>query len=171
MSARESATVEPLLEQWFVEDLDDVTGSATLRLLRSQRGGGVWVPLHRSGRQVEEVCIVGEIPREGAGAIARWMGLYDRAEQLRRAAALHHDPCVRREVRKAIESLFLYEHQMLPHARRQARERLWLRDHASPLPPEATREKWTLCRCQPCMGDRVGICSRQPQFPLLQESA
>ena len=166
MSSRERTS----LERWFVEDLDDMAGVVTVRMLRSQQGGGVWVPVHRGRQQWEEVCIVGETPREGAGAIARWMGLYDRADQLRRTTTLE-DPCMRRQVRKAIESFFLYEHQMLPHARRQARERLWLRDHTEPLPPQATRAEWGLCRCQPCTDSRARIHSRQPLVLLLQETA
>jgi len=170
MSLRDHSTLETTLECWFVEDVDDVAGPATLRLLRSQRGGGTWIPVHGGGHQAEEVYIVGETPREGTGAIARWMGLYDRAEQLRRTAA-QQDPCVRRQVLKAIESLFLYEHQMLPHARRQARERLWLRDQTTPLPPEGTREEWGLCHCRPCTDHRARTHSRQPRSLLLQETA
>jgi hypothetical protein len=101
-----------------------------------------------------EVHTVSETPVEGAGAVARWVALLDRAEQLRRDSPSDH-PTVERQIARAIESLFLYEHQMLPAARRQARAYLWRRDRTEPLPPSQQRAEWERCRCRKCLLARL----------------
>jgi len=79
---------------------------------------------------------VSETPIEGPGAIARWVALLDRAEVLQHEHDVDHPhPTLQRQIARAIDSLFLYEHQMLPGARRDAREYLWQRDRGEPLPP------------------------------------
>src|SRR5262249_6813423 len=75
----------------------------------------------------------GETPTEGAGAVARWMALHDRARDLR-AAVLPGDRVGMRQVRQAVRSLFLYEHQLTTKTRRRARTDLWQRDWSGPLP-------------------------------------
>jgi hypothetical protein len=101
-----------------------------------------------------EVYTVNETPVEGAGAVDRWIALLDRAEQLRRDSRSDH-PTVERQIARAIESLFLYEHQMLPAARRQARAYLWQRDRTEPLPPSQQRTEWERCRCRKCLLARL----------------
>jgi hypothetical protein len=101
----------------------------------------------------------------GAGAVRRWLALYDRATWLM-GEPDPHDPRPQRTASKAIDSLFRYEHQMTPRARRNAREALWQRDRpGEPLPttvPHAThkgpagchctqcRAGWERCRCTAC---------------------
>jgi hypothetical protein len=106
------------------------------------------VPLER------EVHTVSETPVEGSGAVARWVALLDRAEYLRRDSSSDH-PTLERQVARAIDSLFLYEHQVLPAARRQAREYLWQRDRAEPMPPPQQRAEWVRCRCRRCLLARL----------------
>src|SRR5215470_16579757 len=62
----------------------------------------------------------GETPVEGQGAVTRWLALHDCARQLR-AALQPWDGVGTRQAQRAIRSLFLYEHQLTPKARRQAR--------------------------------------------------
>lgn len=89
----------------------------------------------------------GETPIEGQGAVARWLALHARARQLR-AALPPGDDVGEHQARRAIRSLFLYEHQLTAKARRQARTALWRRDRAEPLPNFAERSRWARCRCQ-----------------------
>jgi hypothetical protein len=87
----------------------------------------------------------------GEGAVARWVALHDRARELR--AALHPgDGVGARQVRRAIRSLFLYEHVLTPKTRRQARTFLWCRDRGDRLPPFVVRVGWSRCRCARCHG-------------------
>jgi len=103
-----------------------------------------------------EVHLVSETPVEGPGAIARWVALLDRAEALQQEHdADHPHPTHQRQVARAIDSLFLYEHQMLPAARREAREYLWQRDRAEPLPPPEVHAEWEWCRCRRCLLARI----------------
>jgi hypothetical protein len=53
-------------------------------------------------------------------------------------------------VQRAIRSLFLYEHQLTPKGRRQARTFLWRRDRVEGLPAFAGRTRWARCRCPQC---------------------
>jgi hypothetical protein len=101
----------------------------------------------------------GETPIEGKGAVARWVALYDRVRDLQ-AALRPGDGVGERQVQRAIRSLFLYEHQLLPTTRRQARTFLWRRDRAEGLPAFAERARWTHCRCSQCQllsQPRVGL--------------
>ncbi len=91
----------------------------------------------------------GETPNEGAGAVARWIALHDQARSLR-AALRSGDGVGARQVQRAIRSLFLYEHQLTPTTRRQARTVLWQRDGDARLPPFVERARWTRCRCVQC---------------------
>jgi hypothetical protein len=101
-----------------------------------------------------EVHTVSETPIEGSGAVARWVALLDRAEHLRQDSPSDH-PTVERQIARAIDSLFRYEHQMVPATRRQAREYLWQRDRAEPLPPPQQRTEWQRCRCRKCLLARL----------------
>lgn len=93
-----------------------------------------------------------ETPEAGPGAIARWIALLDQAETIRRTANPRH-PTAQQQVSRAIDSLLLYEHQMVPHTRQTARERLWRRDRPNePLPKD--RQEWERCRCMPCVQAR-----------------
>jgi len=110
-----------------------------------------------SAPREREVHLVSETPIEGPGAIARWIALLDRAEGMQQHAhdADHPHPTLQRQIARAIDSLFLYEHQMLPAARRAAREVLWQRDRAEPLPSEAICAAWVQCRCRRCLLARL----------------
>ncbi len=91
----------------------------------------------------------GETPIEGAGAVARWVALHDRARALR-AALRRGDGVGACQVQRAIRSLFLYEHQLTSRTRRQARTTLWRRECADGLPAFAERARWSRCRCTGC---------------------
>jgi hypothetical protein len=102
----------------------------------------------------QEVHIVSETPVEGPGAVARWVALLDRAEHLQQDNPSDH-PTVQRQIARAIDSLFLYEHQMLPAARREAREYVWRRDRTESLPAPQLRTAWEQCRCRTCLLARL----------------
>jgi hypothetical protein len=112
-----------------------------------------------SAPREREVHLVSETPIEGPGAIARWIALLDRAEDMQQhahdAEHPHLHSTLQRQIARAIDSLFLYEHQMLPAARREARESLWQRDRAEPLPPSDVRAQWEWCRCRRCLLARI----------------
>lgn len=109
---------------------------------------GTRLPTPRGGRAV------GETPVLGVGAVARWLALHDRAAALR-AGVASGDVCAAFQARRAIRSLFLYEHQLTGRTRRQARTALWRRDRAArPLPPFAERARWAACRCPRCQAER-----------------
>ena len=103
-----------------------------------------------------------------AAAIARWIALLDRAEQLHRTAD-GRDPQARRQVDAAIHSLFAFEHILTATQRRLARERLWQRDKAEPLPAADRRQEWEHCRCRTCHVDR--ILARHPSILVPSASA
>jgi len=107
-----------------------------------------------------------QAPQDGSGAVRRWIALLDAAE-----AAIYRvdpaDPVAQRSAGRRIESLFLFEHQMTPEARRLAREAVWRRDHPSVslpgrlhLPTVAPAEpgcvcatcrlRWERCNCRAC---------------------
>ena len=120
--------------------------------VRAQIG---WLRLVPAPRE-REVHLVSETPVEGPGAIAHWVALLDRADALQHEHdADHPRPTLQRQIARAIDSLFLYEHQMLPAARREARESLWQRDRAEPLPPPDVRAQWEWCRCRRCLLARI----------------
>jgi hypothetical protein len=91
----------------------------------------------------------GETPVEGEEAVARWIALHDRARELR-TNLRPGDGVGEQQVRRAIRSLFLYEHQLTPKTRRQARTALWRRERAEALPAFAERARWARCRCMRC---------------------
>ena len=78
----------------------------------------------------------GGTPRVGPGAVQRWVDLLDAAER-GLCWADPHDANAQRTAGRRIESLFLYEHQMTPPARRRARETVWSRHHPGQYLPEA----------------------------------
>ena len=93
-----------------------------------------------------------ETPVDGPGAVENWLGLVDHAQALQAqalaASPLH--PVLERTARRALRSVLLYEHQITPRARRQARQTLWRRQHTGPLPPIEVLLKWEQCHCLPC---------------------
>jgi hypothetical protein len=92
---------------------------------------------------------LGETPTDGEEAAERWLDLYDHAVELR-AQLRPGDVVQTRNVRRALRSVLLYEHQITPKARRLARLALWSRTHSGPLPPFAVRVRWGQCQCARC---------------------
>lgn len=115
-----------------------------LDLQKTLRDGLVKIePVPSAGIYTEET------PVEGRGAISRWLALHDRAKELGKVLRPGDD--VRgRQGRRAVCSLFLYEHQLTAATRRKAREALWRRDRTDTLPDFATRARWSRCRCGRC---------------------
>ena len=127
--------------------LDDQRVTDLLRFI--QRGAvGLSLPSQRQG------AYPGETPYEGAGAAARWLALHDRAVELR-AALRPGDVVAERTVRRALRSVLLYEHQITPKTRRQARTELWRRAHNGPLPSFAVRSQWARCHCAHCQASNT----------------
>ncbi len=93
-------------------------------------------------------------PTDGTEAIATWAALLDRAETAMQSGDLD-DPYAQRTASRLLDSVYLFEHQMSPEARRLAREFVWLRDHDEPLPPVAERLHWERCLCRGCLVERV----------------
>jgi hypothetical protein len=113
--------------------------------------------------------VSGETPIWGTGAVRRWVDLLDRAEALI-GDADHENRFAQRTAARALASLFLYEHQMTPHARRRAREYVWRRDHSSQsLPAWPSRQEWERCRCRRCLLART--LGRSSAIPLAREVA
>jgi hypothetical protein len=98
-----------------------------------------------------------ETPLDGPGAVANWLGLVDHAQALQAEALapklLH--PVLEQQARRALRSVLLYEHQITPRARRQARQSLWRRQDTGPLPPLEVLLKWERCQCLPCQQARA----------------
>jgi hypothetical protein len=123
--------------------VEDLRASELLCLVRTGVLTGAFVPAPPSG-------YVGDTPVEGAAARARWLALYDRAVALR-AAWQPGDIVGERQVRRALRSVQLYEHQLSGQTRRQARTDLWRRDRSDEeLPPFVKRVRWARCRCGQC---------------------
>jgi hypothetical protein len=122
--------------------LDDLSRTEVRRLLGPHLVHVALPPPHRS-------VYPGETPVEGAGAVARWVALYDRARDLQRDLA-PGDGVRARQAQRALRSLILYEHQLTPTTRRQARTVLWQRERAGELPGFAVRVRWTRCHCAQC---------------------
>jgi hypothetical protein len=123
--------------------VEDLRASELVRLVRTGALTGAYVPTFTSS-------YVGDTPVEGAGARARWLALHDRAVALR-AALRPGDIVGERQVRRALRSVLLYEHQLSGQTRRQARTDLWRRDRSDePLPPFVERVRWARCRCGQC---------------------
>jgi len=93
-----------------------------------------------------------ETPVDGPGAVENWLGLVVHAQVLQAQALavnpLH--PVLERTARRALRSVLLYEHQITPRARRQARQTLWRRQHTGPLPALEVLPKWERCQCPQC---------------------
>jgi hypothetical protein len=116
----------------------------------------------------EGVAMPGETPIWGTGAIRRWVDLLDRAEALI-GDADHENPLAQRIAGRALASLFLYEHQMTPRARR-ACEYVWRRDRCGQLLPEwLSRQEWERCRCRRCLLERTH--GRSSVIPLASKVA
>jgi hypothetical protein len=98
-----------------------------------------------------------ETPLDGPGAVTNWLGLVDHAQtvQAQALAASPLHPVLERQVCRALGSVLLYEHQITPRARRQARQTLWRRQHAGPLPLLEVLLKWEKCQCLPCQHARA----------------
>jgi len=148
-----------------IED-DGFVGELLLKLIDGQGIGAA--PLGGdSGTSNEDE----ETPTTGPGAIARWIGLVDHAVaargELERAMTPH--PCTEKRVCRAVRSVFLYEHQMAPGTRRRAREVLWRRSFALPLPSLRERALWERCRCSRC-GPRAAT-SRPRRDPLTEPAS
>jgi hypothetical protein len=92
---------------------------------------------------------LGETPTDGEEAAERWLDLHDHAVELR-AQLRRGDVVQTRNVRRALRSVLLYEHQITPRARRLARLALWSRTHSGPLPPFSVRVRWGQCQCARC---------------------
>ena len=108
----------------------------------------------------------GETPTDGTLAIATWVALLDRAEAAMDASA-DDAQYSQRTASRYLDSLYLYEHQMTPLARRLAREYVWLRDRDEPLPLDAERlATWERCQCRRCCIGR--ICQRPRVAALFQ---
>jgi len=123
--------------------VEDLRASELLRLVHAGALTGAYVPTPHSD-------YVGDTPVEGAGARARWLALYDRAVALR-TVWQPGDVVGERQVRRALRSVQLYEHQLSGQTRRQARTDLWHRDRSDePLPPFVERVRWARCRCGQC---------------------
>jgi hypothetical protein len=123
--------------------VEDLRASELLRLVHTGALTGAYVPTLTSS-------YVGDTPVDGEGARARWLGLHDRAVALR-AALQPGDIVGERQVRRALRSVLLYEHQLSGQTRRQTRTELWRRDRSEePLPPFVERVRWARCRCGQC---------------------
>jgi hypothetical protein len=92
---------------------------------------------------------LGETPTDGEEAAERWLELHDHAVELR-AQLRPADIVKTKNVRRALRSVLLYEHQITPKARRLARLALWSRTHSGPLPPFSVRVRWGQCQCARC---------------------
>jgi hypothetical protein len=103
------------------DDLNGLPATITRRLIHEDRLYVVTPVPH----QFE---YVGETPCEGEGAVTRWLDLYDRALQLRtELQAL--DLVATRTALRAVNSLFLYEHQLTAKTRYRVRRALWHREY------------------------------------------
>src|SRR5262249_27847096 len=99
----------------------------------------------------------------------RWVALHDRARDLR-AALRPGDLVDERQVRRAIRSLFLYEHQLTPKTRRQARTCLWHRERPNhPLASFVARIGWSRCRCARCQSPTAAEVGSMGVAPALRE--
>jgi hypothetical protein len=98
-----------------------------------------------------------ETPLDGPGALEDWLGLVDHAQalQAQALAATPVHPVLERTARRALRSVLLYEHQITPRARRQARQALWRRQHTGSLPSLEVLLKWEQCQCLPCQQARA----------------
>lgn len=115
-------------------------------LLERVAGGEL---LHPDAAAPQRAASPGETPTEGAGAVARWIALHDRARALQ-SSMKANDIVAAHQVQRAVRSLFLYEHQLTAKTRRRARTALWQRDQRSPLPTFVGRAQWATCRCPRC---------------------
>lgn len=105
--------------------------------------------LRRAATAPYPVEYLGETPTDGEEAAERWLDLHDHAVELR-AKMCPSDVVQTKNVRRALRSVWLYEHQITPKARRLARLTLWSRTHSGPLPPFSVRVRWGQCQCARC---------------------
>ncbi len=98
-----------------------------------------------------------ETPVDGPRAVENWLGLVDHAQalQARALASSPLHPVLERQARRALRSVLLYEHEITPRTRRQARQALWRRQHTGPLPPLEVILTWEKCQCLPCQHART----------------
>jgi hypothetical protein len=143
----------------------------TLERFRERAEAGLLVvslPGDRPTRHTRQSDQDSETPTDGTEAVECWVGLLDRAESLM-GAVDWDNPYVQRTARRALDSLYRYEHEMTPTARRLAREFVWLRDRDAPLPPAEERVGWERCRCRACMVERIlgqpSIARMLPRVP------
>jgi hypothetical protein len=133
-------------------------------------------------------AVASDPPIEGRAAVRRWVKLLDRAEVALREAD-PNDPCAHRNAHRLLDSLLLYEHQLTPQTRRQAREYVWRRDHPDePLPTQPAhlpgegpperlcycplcRTTWEACGCRSCRLRRLrGTHALSPSGPASVEA-
>lgn len=110
-----------------------------------------------------------ETPADGPGAAENWLGLVDHAQalQAQAPAAQPLHPVLEHQARRALRSVLLYEHQITPRARRQARQALWRRQHTGPLPPLEVLLTWERCQCLPCQRARAVMPGVEPAPALV----
>lgn len=114
----------------------------------------------------QEVRTVAETPTYGRGAVTRWLDLHDAAVRLR-AGVKPGDTYADKHARRAIASLFRYEHQLTSETRRKAREALWQRDRDEPFPALDERQHaWKRCRCPLCMQVYTSESGTVPQVVI-----
>lgn len=125
---------------------------ATLREIHNRADAGLLTVTYPGEGQRRSHT--GNPPTDGTEAITTWVALLDRAETAMQSGD-QDDLYVQRTASRLLDSVYLYEHQMLPEARRLAREFVWLRDHDEPLPPASERRHWERCLCCGCLVERV----------------
>ncbi len=147
---------------------------AALREIHRRADAGLLTVTHPGEGQRQRH--IGDTPTDGTEAISTWVALLDRAETAMQSGDLD-DPFAQRTASRLLDSVYLYEHQMSPEARRLAREFVWLRDHDEPLPPASERLHWERCLCRGCFVARVlhrpsvdTVLRRLPTF-LVQRAA
>lgn len=147
---------------------------AALREIHDRADAGLLAVAHPGEGQRQRHT--GDTPTDGTEAITTWVALLDRAEAAMSSGDLD-DPFAQRNASRLLDSMYLYEHQMTPEARRLAREFVWLRDHDEPLPPAAERRHWEQCLCRGCLVERVlhrpsvDVVLRRLSTPQIKQSA
>lgn len=141
-------------EHFTLRDLTGLMASSPAYFQVYERGQRCWVSGNLVGHGRSGAHSPGDhikTPVEGPHAVQNWLDLHDRAQLIRKTGDLSQ-PHLRRQLRQAVASLFLYEHQLTERARRQARLALWDRDYASiPVPSHPSHLLvWSQCRCPRC---------------------
>ena len=86
--------------------------------------------------------------RDAPDPMAEWIALVDAADHLR--CMVLPTLGAMAQVSTAIDALLTHEHTLTDTQRQTARERLWQRDHADPLPTPLARVWWAVCQCRSC---------------------